>query len=209
MRRSIFAGALVAVLSLSSITAVVAQDGWVPYTEDQLGGGTVNLDARPEGPLPAGCPMPEAKDSYVIGMSQANRAEPWREAMDSQIAGSCRRVPRDRGRLPGCRTGQRRPGQRCREPADPGHRPADHLPQRGGTAQRHRQGSLGCLHPGHRPRPQPRRSELLDVHRRRQRRHRAGCRRVCREVVRRQRPRRVQGRRDPWPRGRAAGQGPW
>jgi ribose transport system substrate-binding protein len=93
MRRSIFAGALVAVLSLSSITAVVAQDGWVPYTEDQLGGGTVNLDARPEGPLPAGCPMPEAKDSYVIGMSQANRAEPWREAMDSQIQAAADAYP--------------------------------------------------------------------------------------------------------------------
>ncbi|HML21604.1 MAG TPA: substrate-binding domain-containing protein [Aggregatilinea sp.] len=65
-----------------------AQDGggWVPYTDDMLGGGTVKEDARAEGPLPADCPVPEAKDHYVIGMSQANRAEPWREAMDSQIA---------------------------------------------------------------------------------------------------------------------------
>ena len=93
MTKSIFAGALAAALSLSSVTAVLAQDGWTPYTEDQLGGGTVNLDARAEGPLPAGCAMPEQKDSYVIGMSQANRAEPWREAMDSQIQAAADAYP--------------------------------------------------------------------------------------------------------------------
>ena len=93
MRKSVFTGALVAVLSLSSVTAVLAQDGWVPYTEDQLGGGTVLEDARAEGPLPASCPKPEPKDSYVIGMSQANRAEPWREAMDSQIAAAAEAYP--------------------------------------------------------------------------------------------------------------------
>ncbi len=37
--------------------------------------------------------MPEAKDNYVIGMSQANRAEPWREAMDSQIAAAAAAYP--------------------------------------------------------------------------------------------------------------------
>ena len=52
----------------------------------------------------------------------------------------------------------------------------DHLPQRGRSAQRRRQGSLGQLHPGHRARPEPGRPELLHVHRRRQRRHRPGCR---------------------------------
>jgi ribose transport system substrate-binding protein len=85
VRKSIFVGAAVAALSLSSVTAALAQDSWVPYTEDQLGGGTVREDARPEGPLPADCALPAQKDHYVIGMSQANRAEPWREAMDSQI----------------------------------------------------------------------------------------------------------------------------
>jgi ribose transport system substrate-binding protein len=93
MRKSIFTGALVAALSLSSVTVVLGQDGWVPYTEDQLGGGTVQLDARAEGPLPASCPKPEPKDSYIIGMSQANRAEPWREAMDSQIAAAAEGYP--------------------------------------------------------------------------------------------------------------------
>jgi ABC-type sugar transport system substrate-binding protein len=85
LRKSIFAGAMVTAMALTSATAALAQDGWTEYTEDQLGGGIVNLEARPEGPLPEGCAQPEPKDSYVIGMSQANRAEPWREAMDSQI----------------------------------------------------------------------------------------------------------------------------
>jgi ribose transport system substrate-binding protein len=93
MRKSIFTGAMAAAMALSSVTAVLAQDGWVPYTEDQLGGGIVSMDARPEGALPAGCALPEAKDSYVIGMSQANRAEPWREAMDAQIAAAAEAYP--------------------------------------------------------------------------------------------------------------------
>ena len=93
MRKSVFVGAMVAALTLSSVSVALAQDGWVPYTEDQLGGGTVKEDARPEGPLPADCAVPEAKDSYVIGMSQANRAEPWREAMDSQIQAAADAYP--------------------------------------------------------------------------------------------------------------------
>jgi len=93
MRKSIYASAMVAALSLSSVTVAVAQEGWTPYTEDQLGGGTVLEDARAEGPLPADCAVPEPKDSYVIGMSQANRAEPWREAMDAQIAAAAEAYP--------------------------------------------------------------------------------------------------------------------
>ena len=85
MRRTIVAGAIVAALSLTSVSGALAQDGWTPFTEDQLGGGTVSVEARAEGPLPESCPQPAAKDSYTIGMSQANRAEPWREAMDAQI----------------------------------------------------------------------------------------------------------------------------
>jgi ribose transport system substrate-binding protein len=83
---------LAAVVALPDIS-VAQEDGWVPYTEDMLAGGTVQEDARPEGPLPEGCPVPEFKDSYVIGMSQANRAEPWREAMDSQIAAAAEQYP--------------------------------------------------------------------------------------------------------------------
>lgn len=86
MTKKILIGALTAALTLGSVSVALAQDGWVPFTDDQLGGGTVKEEARADGPLPAGCPMPEAKDKYVIGMSQANKAEPWREAMDSQLA---------------------------------------------------------------------------------------------------------------------------
>jgi ribose transport system substrate-binding protein len=93
VRKSIFAGALVAALSLSSASAALAQDGWTPYTDDQLGGGIVKEDARADGPLPAGCEQPAPKDSYVIGMSQANRAEPWREAMDAQIQAAADQYP--------------------------------------------------------------------------------------------------------------------
>jgi ribose transport system substrate-binding protein len=69
-----------------------AQDGWTLYTPEQVD-GTILMEARAEGPLPAGCPVPAVKDSYVIGMSQANRAEPWREAMDSQIAAAAEMYP--------------------------------------------------------------------------------------------------------------------
>jgi ribose transport system substrate-binding protein len=80
---------------LAGFSLALAQEGgdWQPYSEDMLGGGTVSMDARPEGPLPANCPKPEPKDHYVIGMSQANRAEPWREAMDSQIAAAAAAYP--------------------------------------------------------------------------------------------------------------------
>ncbi len=93
MTKRILSSALAAAMVLTSVSAALAQDGWNPYTDDQLGGGTVKEDARADGPLPAGCPLPEAKDKYVIGMSQANRAEPWREAMDSQIAAAAEAYP--------------------------------------------------------------------------------------------------------------------
>jgi len=93
MNKRFFVGALAAALTLSTVSVALAQDDWAPYTEDQLGGGTVLEDARAAGPLPEGCAMPEAKDSYIIGMSQANRAEPWREAMDSQIAAAAEAYP--------------------------------------------------------------------------------------------------------------------
>lgn len=67
--------------------------GWTMYTADMLGGGTILEEARAAGPLPEGCPVPEFKDKYLIGMSQANRAEPWREAMDSQIEAAAQDYP--------------------------------------------------------------------------------------------------------------------
>ena len=82
---------LLIVLSLP--VAVTAQDdGWTPYTEDMVD-GTVRDDFGDPMVLPESCPAPEYKDHYVIGMSQANRAEPWREAMDSQIAAAAADYP--------------------------------------------------------------------------------------------------------------------
>ncbi len=85
---------LTVVLAVTALVpAIQAQGGWTPYTEAMLGGGTVQEEARATGPLPEGCPVPAVKDHYVIGMSQANRAEPWREAMDSQIAAAAADYP--------------------------------------------------------------------------------------------------------------------
>jgi ribose transport system substrate-binding protein len=92
MTKRIITGAMAALLCVGTASTAMAQD-WTPYSEDQLGGGIVLEDARDTGPLPEGCAMPEAKDSYVIGMSQANRAEPWREAMDAQIAAAAEGYP--------------------------------------------------------------------------------------------------------------------
>ena len=89
-------GVLIIMIALAphALQKTAAQDqGWAPYTDDMLAGGTVKEDARPEGPLPANCAPPAAKDKYVIGMSQANKAEPWREAMDSQIAAAAKAYP--------------------------------------------------------------------------------------------------------------------
>ena len=93
MNKKIVFCSLVAAMSLTTVSGALAQTSWTPYTPDMLGGGTVREDARPEGPLPATCPKPAVKDKYVIGMSQANRAEPWREAMDSQIAAAALAYP--------------------------------------------------------------------------------------------------------------------
>jgi ribose transport system substrate-binding protein len=84
---------LVALAPYSVAQKTAAQEGWQAYTEDMIAGGTVKEDARAEGPLPTNCALPAAKDKYVIGMSQANKAEPWREAMDSQIANAAKKYP--------------------------------------------------------------------------------------------------------------------
>ena len=93
MSKRILFGALVAAMSLSTASATLAQDTWTPYSPDQVGAGIVKEEARPEGPLPATCARPVAKDKYKIGMSQANKAEPWREAMDSQLAAAAATYP--------------------------------------------------------------------------------------------------------------------
>ena len=97
-KRQLFCIVLIVVTAIALVPATAPEkaqaqgDGWTTYTQDMVD-GTVFMDARPEGPLPANCPVPEVKDSYVIGMSQANRAEPWREAMDSQIAAAAEMYP--------------------------------------------------------------------------------------------------------------------
>jgi ribose transport system substrate-binding protein len=79
----------------AATAAPEAAEGWTMYSADMVD-GTVKegFEAPATGSaLPAGCPAPEVKDTYVIGMSQANRAEPWREAMDSQIAAAAEAYP--------------------------------------------------------------------------------------------------------------------
>ncbi len=65
---------------------------WKPYDSTQVS-DTVIEDANPDGPIPATCMPPAAKSRYIIGMSQANRAEPWREVMDKQIAEAAQNYP--------------------------------------------------------------------------------------------------------------------
>ena len=94
MKKTILFCSLIVAIFLGVISLASAQDNtWTPYTPDMIQGGIIKTDARTAGPLPANCPKPAVKDHYVIGMSQANRAEPWREAMDSQIAAAAKAYP--------------------------------------------------------------------------------------------------------------------
>ncbi len=65
---------------------------WKLYEASQVS-DTVIEDANPDGPIPASCKPSAAKSRYIIGMSQANRAEPWREVMDKQIAEAAQDYP--------------------------------------------------------------------------------------------------------------------
>ena len=58
--------------------------GTVQGTTEPAGGGSGTC--LPEGGI-------EAKDSYLIGMSQANQGEPWRQAMNDQIAAAAEAHP--------------------------------------------------------------------------------------------------------------------
>ena len=55
-------------------------------TTEPVAGARAPARALPEGGI-------EAKDSYLIGMSQANKAEPWRQAMNDQIAAAAEAHP--------------------------------------------------------------------------------------------------------------------
>ena len=108
------------------------------------------------------------KDSYLIGMSQANKGEPWRQAMNDQIAAAAA-ASRTGGGLRRRRPEQRQAGRRRRELPPAGDRPADHLAERGGAADRRRRQSLCRGRAGDRARPQGQRRSVHDVDRRRQR----------------------------------------
>ncbi len=79
-------------LGMSAAAAQTATPAWQPYDADQVDGRVV-IDANPTGPLPKDCPPPVEKAHYIIGISQANRAEPWREVMDAQIAEAAQNYP--------------------------------------------------------------------------------------------------------------------
>ncbi len=87
---------LLALIGISfGVGAAAAQTAtpvWQPYSADQVDGRVI-IAANPNGPLPADCPPPVEKSRYIIGISQANRAEPWREVMDAQIAEAAENYP--------------------------------------------------------------------------------------------------------------------
>src|SRR5258706_7388932 len=74
---------MVMIALMISVTVAQAQaplPTWQPY-DGTLVDGHITVDANPEGPIPAHCPLPVFKTRYFIGMSQAHPAEPWREVM--------------------------------------------------------------------------------------------------------------------------------
>ncbi len=77
---------------LRRVRAQTLTPAWNAYDPTQVE-GTVIVDANPNGPIPASCPPRPTKSRYIIGMSQANRAEPWREVMDKQIAEAAQEYP--------------------------------------------------------------------------------------------------------------------
>ena len=101
-------------------------------------------------------------------MSQANKGEPWRQAMNDQIAAAAAAHPELRGRLRRRRAEQRQAGGRRRELPAAGHRPAHHLAERSGAADRRRGQGVRPGGAGHRARPQGQRRPVHDVDRRRQ-----------------------------------------
>lgn len=75
---------LLVTLGLTFTLGLAYAQDWTAYSDDMVS-GTVIEPARESGPLPEGCAVPEAKDSYTIGFAQANSAEPWRTAMNEQL----------------------------------------------------------------------------------------------------------------------------
>ncbi|HVO42739.1 MAG TPA: substrate-binding domain-containing protein [Aggregatilineales bacterium] len=78
--------------ALRSAPVSAQETGWNAYDPAQVDGKVI-IDSNPDGPLPPNCPIPAPKSRYIIGMSQANRAEPWRELMDKNIADAAEEHP--------------------------------------------------------------------------------------------------------------------
>ncbi|MBX3081905.1 MAG: substrate-binding domain-containing protein [Anaerolineae bacterium] len=64
-------------------TNAPALSGWTTFSPDMVDGKVI-LPALAS-PLPENCQPPAMKDKYTIAMSQANKAEPWRTAMNQQL----------------------------------------------------------------------------------------------------------------------------
>ena len=98
------------------------------------------VDGLPAPPPPAGRACPNGgikkKDYFLIGMSQANNAEPYRQVMNDDVSAAAESRARLRGGLLRCRPGQQQTGRRRRELPLAEHRSADHLAERGGAADR-------------------------------------------------------------------------
>jgi len=78
--RSVFAATEAAT---AAATNAAPATGWTTYKSEQLDGKAI-LPAASSA-LPESCPAPKPKDKYTIAMSQANKAEPWRTAMNQQL----------------------------------------------------------------------------------------------------------------------------
>ena len=79
-------------MTAGMLSAQTGEPLWHSYDPAQVEGRVV-IDANAEGPIPANCPPPADKTHFIIGMSQANRAEPWREIMDAQLAEAAQDYP--------------------------------------------------------------------------------------------------------------------
>src|SRR6478672_2420574 len=83
-----------AAISLLVITALlVACGGEAPATDTPVTGGAAAPTNTTAAAAPTATTAAATKSSYVIAMSQANKAEPWREAMDTQIADAAKAHP--------------------------------------------------------------------------------------------------------------------
>src|SRR4051812_13957363 len=71
-------------------TSAAAAQGWKTFGSDMVD-GTVILPARSSA-LPESCPPLKPKDKYKIAMSQANKAEPWRTAMNQQLEDAAKKA---------------------------------------------------------------------------------------------------------------------